>query len=592
MKIGIARFGFLLTLLLVLFSSQIAAQSVTVLVNPSYNPFSYEDNGELKGLAVDLLNLISEETGLPMEMIATPFEEGFARLQSEGAYALPTLVFTSARKPLFNWVGPIAINTTYLYGLENTAYTVATIEDAKSVGKIGVVKDYYSQQLLQSYGFENLVVYENEKQLLKSLFDGLIDLAPFNSIVLTHLLKDESDSMKPIPTVLVDLDMTYIGFSRGVKADDIERWQEALDGLKRSGRFSDLYSKWLPDHPVPGIYTFLTEEYPPVTFVGEDGEVSGFVTDIVRELMKRNDISGELLVVPWSIGYDIALNLPNVLLFSMDRTESRESLFEWIGPVGKNTAYLYGRIDSNLLLPADISKAKEIPSIATTTDWWTEQLLKELGFTNLISSIDPLETARQLMTGKALLGIFTDLTVESIIKNAGYDTRDLKRSLEIQTNYFYIAASTGTDEELVLRLQTALDDMKRDGSFEEILREYVPDMLISSLLWESSTPPSVKLDKTTNKLAQGDLASFVLEENGSTGYIWDVTVLNPAVIAPVYRHRLHASEREDVMSGVPYEIQWFFRATEPGESVIVFSLRRPWESVQPVEIFAINVVVE
>ncbi len=61
MKIGIARFGFLLTLLLVLFSSQIAAQSVTVLVNPSYNPFSYEDNGELKGLAVDLLNLISED---------------------------------------------------------------------------------------------------------------------------------------------------------------------------------------------------------------------------------------------------------------------------------------------------------------------------------------------------------------------------------------------------------------------------------------------------------------------------------------------------------------------------------------------------
>jgi polar amino acid transport system substrate-binding protein len=119
--------------------------------------------------------------------------------------------------------------------------------------------------------------------LLDALFVGEIDLAPFNSAVLQELLKREQASFNPVSTVAIDLDMTYLGFSKDVPSEIVSAFQKALDGLKASGSFSELYGQWFPGQPVPGIYTFLTEEYPPVTFKGENGEPTGFVTEMVKE---------------------------------------------------------------------------------------------------------------------------------------------------------------------------------------------------------------------------------------------------------------------------------------------------------------------
>ncbi|HNR80611.1 MAG TPA: transporter substrate-binding domain-containing protein, partial [Mesotoga infera] len=57
--------------------SMAMARGVTFLVNPSYSPFSYEENGSLKGLAVELVKLLSSEFGLEAEMVAMPFEEAY-----------------------------------------------------------------------------------------------------------------------------------------------------------------------------------------------------------------------------------------------------------------------------------------------------------------------------------------------------------------------------------------------------------------------------------------------------------------------------------------------------------------------------------
>jgi polar amino acid transport system substrate-binding protein len=577
-----------LLLLVFLPLSMAMARGVTFLVNPSYSPFSYGENGELKGLAVELVKLLSSESGLEAEMVAMPFEEAYAKLQDGGEYALPTLVFTPQRKSQFNWVGPIAVTPTYLYARDDSP-DIHSLDDAKKAGKVGAVRGYYSQQLLAEQGLDT-VIFEDEATLLKSLLEGDIDLAPFNSDVYTHLTENIPESSKLHATIVLDLDMTYIGFSKDVPLDTLRRWQEGLDSLKSSGDFAGLYEKWLPGRPIPGIYTLLTEEYPPVTYMGEGGP-AGFVTEIVRELMERNGMKEEIFLVPWAIGYELASNLPNVLLFSMDQTELRKPLFEWIGPVGRNTAYLYGRVGS-AIAPADLDEARKVGAIATTKDWWTEQLLRDLGFTNLKSFLDPLDTVRQLMNGEADLAIFTDLTVSELVQNAGYQMKELNRLLEIQTNYFYVAASMGTDPEMVLSLQKTLDSMKRDGSFEEILRKYVPNVLITPLLLQSSTPATVRLQSAVNSLQIGELASVTLEENGSTGYVWDVRISNPNVLSLAFVKQSAADTGKASLTGASYEVEWTFRAEHPGECVIVFSLQRPWESVHPVKTFAINVKVE
>ena len=121
-----------------------------------------------------------------------------------------------------------------------------------------------------------------------------------------------------------------------------------------------------------------------------------------------------------------------------------------------------------------LEEAKKVAAIATTTDWFTEQYLKNKGFTNLVSSPLPVTSVKQLMNGEVRLSVFTDITIPEIVKNAGYRMDDLEPVFTVSNTYFYIAVSLGTPSEMVKKWQSALDGLKADGTFEKIYRSYIP----------------------------------------------------------------------------------------------------------------------
>jgi polar amino acid transport system substrate-binding protein len=224
----------------------------------------------------------------------------------------------------------------------------------------------------------------------------------------------------------------------------------------------------------------LTEEYPPVTFM-KDGKVSGFVTDIVREIIARQGIPDNIRLTSWDEAYNAALSNPNVVLFSAERTEKREKLFQWVGPVGKNSAIFYAKKGSGIKI-SSLEDAKKISAIATTTNWFTEQYLKDKGFANLVSSPLPVTSVRQLMNGQVQLSIFTDITIPAIVRDAGYSMADLEPVFTVSNTYFYIAVSRGTPVEIVDKWQSVLNGLKADGTFEKIYRSYIPNADLGDLL--------------------------------------------------------------------------------------------------------------
>ncbi len=224
----------------------------------------------------------------------------------------------------------------------------------------------------------------------------------------------------------------------------------------------------------------LTEEYPPVTFM-KDGKITGFVTDIVREIISRQGIPDKIRLISWDEAYNMALNTPNVVLFSAERTEKREKLFQWVGPVGKNSAIFYAKKSSGIKINS-LEEAKKLAAIATTTNWFTEQYLKSKGFTNLVSSPLPATNVKQLMDGSVQISVFTDITIPEIVKKAGYSMDDLEPVFLVSNTYFYIAMSLGTPVEMVKKWQAILDSMKADGTFEKIYRGYIPNADLKDLL--------------------------------------------------------------------------------------------------------------
>ena len=444
-------------------------------------PLNFSKNGEITGLATEVVRELVKRTGTGDDIELVGWPEGYQALSGQGSVALFSSVMTAERKGLFQWVGPLAIQDTNLYALKGTTLRIANLGQARKAGRIATVSKYYSEQMLGEEGFTNTESHPDRATALRQLLDGKVQLMAASNTEMPAAMQKAGVSMDELSNAFtLSTDLVYIAFSRETSPALVARWQDALDAMKRDGTFAMIYARWLPGEVPPGIFQLVTEDYPPVTFL-KDGSPSGFVTDIVREIAARLDIPDDIRLTSWKNAYDMALLHPKVLLFSAERTPERESLFQWVGPVGRNSAILYAKKGSGIRINR-LDEARQLAAIATTTNWFTEQHLKREGFTNLLSAPDPVTNVRQLMNGEAQLSVFTDITIPEIVSRAGYSLDDLEPVFTVGQTYFYIAVSKDTPANIVETWQSTLDRLKAEGAFERIYRSYLPHAELGDLL--------------------------------------------------------------------------------------------------------------
>jgi len=458
-----------------------ADRTPLTLFTEAYPPLNFMEGGEITGCATEVVREILRRTGDAGEIRLVSWEEGYKAVSEQPNTALYSTAMTAERKNRFQWVGPIGVLDTNFYARRGSGIGIATLDDARKVGAISVVTDYYSEQELRKEEFANLRAFADEETVLRKMLDGETQMFVGGNVVMPALLEKAGAKAEDVEAVFtLSTDLTYVAFSQAVPAAVVDRWQRTLNEMKTDGTFRRIYAKWLPAETPPGILQLVTEEYPPVTFM-KDGKPAGFVTDMVREIAARRGVAEPIRLTSWKNAYQMARIHPNVVLFSAERTPERENLFQWVGPVGKNSAILYAKRGSGIRLNT-LEEAKTLDAIATTTNWFTEQYLKAKGFGNLISSPEPAEGVQKLIRGDVQLSIFTDITIPEIVRNAGFRMEDLEPVLTVTQTEFYIALSLGTPEEVVRAWQASLDELKKDGAFETIYRRYLPHADLGDLL--------------------------------------------------------------------------------------------------------------
>ncbi|GAB1365679.1 MAG TPA: transporter substrate-binding domain-containing protein [Candidatus Cloacimonas sp.] len=218
--------------------------------------------------------------------------------------------------------------------------------------------------------------------------------------------------------------------------------------------------------------TILTENYPPLSYA-ENGVVTGFGAEVVAAIQKELKTNSTPVLLKWDEAYQRALSEPNVLIFTIEKTPEREGKFNFIGPLGANTTYFYALAESKIDL-ADLEAAKQVTSIATTTNWFSEQLLMEKGFTNLYSKADPVETLKMLTSKEADLAIFTDISFPQLCQVAGVSPSAFKPVLEVLQSEYYIAISKSTDPKDVLQWEKAFVKLSADGTLASLKNKWFP----------------------------------------------------------------------------------------------------------------------
>ncbi|BAP77800.1 amino acid ABC transporter substrate-binding protein [Pseudomonas sp. MT-1] len=219
----------------------------------------------------------------------------------------------------------------------------------------------------------------------------------------------------------------------------------------------------------------LTENFPPFNMAADgknyaaDRNISGINAEIVREMFKRAGIAYSLtLRFPWERIYNQALEHPDQGLFSTTYTPEREPLFKWVGPLASTGWVLLAPAGSPMRL-SSLDQAQQYRIGAYKNDA-VSQHLENKGF-EPINSLRDQENISKLLKGQIDLWATTDPVGPYLAKQEGVS--GLTTVLRFNDAQLFLALNKQTPDEVVTRLQKALNEMKSDGAIDAIMRRYL-----------------------------------------------------------------------------------------------------------------------
>lgn len=170
----------------------------------------------------------------------------------------------------------------------------------------------------------------------------------------------------------------------------------------------------------------MTENYPPYNFMDRNG-LRGISVDLMVLMLKKvnsKQTLDDIKLLPWSDGYSALLNKKNTSLFAATRTEHREKLFKWVGPISSTTIALIARKDKNIKINSmeDVRKYK----VGVVIDDIGKQLLVEAGIKleNLdrAGGVDVIpKSIEKLNAGKIDIWSYEENVANWGIKAKGFD---------------------------------------------------------------------------------------------------------------------------------------------------------------------------
>lgn len=230
---------------------------------------------------------------------------------------------------------------------------------------------------------------------------------------------------------------------------------------------------------IPADYqlTLLTENFPPYNFAADgknfarDSDLKGIAVEMVREMCQRAAIPYNLtLRFPWERLYGMALDQPDHGVFVTARLPEREALFKWVGPIGPDDWVLLGRADSHLQLRSlDDVRTQQLKIGAYKGDAIAESLAQQ-GFQPDLALRDQ-ENVQRLLKGQIDVWATGDPAGRYLARQE--NVTGLKTLLRFNTGELFLALNKQTPDEVVQKLQKALDEMRQTGAVQAIFNRYL-----------------------------------------------------------------------------------------------------------------------
>ncbi len=253
----------------------------------------------------------------------------------------------------------------------------------------------------------------------------------------------------------------------GMSARQLQRWIIGINIFLSLVLASVAYSQemWV-----------LTEEFKPYQYIDENGKMAGFGIELITLVFQDAGVpmkGGKIHIFPWSRTYRLLLEEKNAAAFLTVRNKKREKILKWVGPLGHREMWLYKlRKRKDITIKSlEEAKAYKIGGYKESAD--TNYLI-ELGFSRLHIVPHQKLNIRLLLGEKVDLISSLELTMIARLKSLGHAYDIVEKSILLDGRYdYYLAINPKTSDDLVHRLQTSLDKLKENGTYDQIKNKYL-----------------------------------------------------------------------------------------------------------------------
>ena len=224
---------------------------LTVCTNLPYVPFQFEEDGEVVGFDVDIVNLAAEELGLEQEIIDIKFdsiESGAALTGNKCDLAAAGMTITPEREKNLTFSEP--------YFDEAIAFMTPKGEAVESIQdvidgelKLGVQASTTSLQFAQDNGLTPQE-YEDSGKQLQALQSGTVDVILQDLPVIQEWLKKPEIAEKFELGGTIETGSQYgLGFKKDADQVLVDVVNKAIKDAKAGDAYAEIYKKWFGTEP-------------------------------------------------------------------------------------------------------------------------------------------------------------------------------------------------------------------------------------------------------------------------------------------------------------------------------------------------------
>ncbi len=221
----------------------------TLIFYDDFPPFSYLEDGQPKGLFVDVVTAIFDDMGKEYETKSYPIKRALLSA-SKGEGLVVGILKNEERQKMFDYSAVLYVEKSMLFVNSGHAFPFNSVNDLKSK-RVGVKFGWsYGEAFDQARNTQLFSTVVGEpKQLYTLLEAGRLDAVVGNELSIPCIAKimNHPIQVDALPMPLLEADL-YLAVKKGTKTNLIEKFNERMAYIKNNGVYKNILKKYNPSN--------------------------------------------------------------------------------------------------------------------------------------------------------------------------------------------------------------------------------------------------------------------------------------------------------------------------------------------------------